>query len=79
MGRCMDDKVGEIDMLEGARERREQVKAINEEPAIQRLVQINVNTIAQQSKALVEIKKDQEVIAMCKIMNPNQNKGQTMP
>ena len=28
----------EIDMLEGARERREQVKAINEEPKIQKLI-----------------------------------------
>lgn len=73
------DKIGEIDMLEGARERKEQVKAINEEPAIQKLVQINVNTVAQQSKALVELKKEQEIIALCKIINPSLNKGQTLP
>lgn len=40
------DKGGEIDMLEGAKERSKKVKEINEDPSIQRLVLLNVASIA---------------------------------
>ena len=60
----------EIEILEGAIDRKEKIKSIYEEPRIGRLVQISVQNIALQSKALIEVKRENELANICKIINP---------